>query len=147
MERNHLTPSQKAFDILKKFEGCRLKAYSDLGGIWTIGYGATGPSIKANTIWTQEQAETDLLCRIEIFGRIISYHVKVSLTQNQFDALISLTYNIGAEAFRKSTLMRFLNEKNYLAAADEFPKWNKVKGRIVEGLTLRRREEMRLFLS
>jgi lysozyme len=140
-----------ALDIIKKWEGCKLQSYQDIVGIWTIGYGATGPNIKKGLAWTQEQADEDLLSRVKIFALQIDSVLKVPLTKNQAAAMISLAYNIGANALSKSTVMKKTNLKDFKAAADAFLLWNKarVDGKLVpvQGLTNRREDERLLFLK
>lgn len=147
MERNSLNPSQRCIEVLKKLEDCRLKSYQDSGGKWTIGYGATGGLIGPKTVWTQAQCEQDLMNRLNNLSGIITYSVKVLLTQSQFDALVCFTYNVGIGAFRHSTMCALLNKRDYLGAADEFIKWDHDNGKFVPGLLNRRRAERELFLS
>lgn len=137
-------------DIIKEFEGLRLKAYQDIAGIWTIGYGDTEGVTKGMVI-TKEEAEERLVERLREFEGYVNSLVKVVLTQNQFDALVSLVYNIGPENLKSSTLLRKLNLADYKGAADEFLRWNKArvdgKLRPVDGLTNRRTKERNLFLE
>src|SRR5574343_1083814 len=113
--------SQSGIDLIKRFEGLRLEAYPDPasgGEPWTIGYGTTrtpaGPVTPGMTI-TQAQAEEYLRDDLRFFESRINDLVKVPLSQAQFDALVSLTYNIGAGAFERSTLLRELNAGNHAA--------------------------------
>lgn len=138
--------------LIQYHEGLRLEAYADPGYGWkiaTIGYGHTtqaGPPIvtKGMRITTEEAQrilEADLLA-VEVAVREA---VKVPLNDNQFGALVSLTFNIGSGAFRRSTLLRKLNQRDYAGAADEFKRWNKSNGKVLPGLTLRRKAEAGLF--
>lgn len=136
--------SQKGIDLIKKFEGCRLEAYKCPAGIWTIGYGHT-KGVKDGMIITQEQAEEFLREDLRIFEQTVESCVKVPLSQNQFDALVSFCYNCGSGALRTSTLLRLLNEGNYSSAADQFLRWNKAGGKVLVGLTRRREEEREMF--
>lgn len=137
--------SQKGIDLIKKFEGCRLEAYKCPAGIWTIGYGHT-KGVKDGQIITQEQAEEFLREDLRIFEQAVESCVKVPLSQNQFDALVSFCYNCGSGALKTSTLLRLLNEGKYKDASEQFLRWNKAGGKVLAGLTRRREEERELFL-
>jgi lysozyme len=140
-------PSETCFNLVKQFEGCKLKAYQDVGGVWTIGYGATGMLIGPETTWTQDQANNDLIFRLNACGAQVRAAIGSNANQNQFDALTSLIYNIGVAAFRGSELVRLVNARSYQAAADQFLLWDHVKGVVVPGLLARRQHERALFLS
>ena len=137
--------SQKGIDLIKKFEGCRLNSYRCPAGVWTIGYGHT-KGVKEGQRITQAQAEDFLKEDLKIYERAVEGCVKVPLSQNQFDALVSFCYNCGGEALRTSTLLRLLNEGRYFEAAEQFLRWNKACGKVLEGLTRRRHAERELFL-
>ena len=141
----------KDLNIIKEFEGLRLSAYDDSVGIQTIGYGTTrypnGNKVKRGDKITLEQAEQYLRHDLTKFEDDVNSLVKVPLTQNQFDALTSLVYNIGSGAFSKSTLLKKLNAKDYKGAADQFLVWNKAGGRTLQGLVNRRTKERQLFLK
>lgn len=143
----------KAFDIIKVFEGERLKAYPDTGGIWTIGYGTTvnpdtNKPIKEGDTIDKATAERWLKQDIEKRQYALSKLIKVPVNANQLAALTSLAYNIGLGAFQLSTLLRLLNQnKPKTQVAAEFLKWNKVKGVVSPGLTKRRQLEKDLFLK
>lgn len=117
----------------------------DQKGIWTVGFGCTGGNIGPDTVWTQEQADSEVQGRLDAIGRIISGCVVPMLSQNQFDALCSLVYNIGPGAFRGSTLLRKLNGRDTAGAALEFPKWDHTEGMENPGLLRRREAEKALF--
>lgn len=138
--------SNKATDLIKKFEGCRLTAYLCPAGVWTIGYGHTGDDVYEGLVVTQEWADEQLRYDIMRCVRVIETSVKVALNQNQIDALASFIFNVGAGAFKRSTLLKKLNQKDIQGAADEFLRWNKVGNRAVKGLTRRRISERELFL-
>ena len=142
-----MLPSEACYNLIKQFEGCRLTAYQDTRGIWTIGYGATGLGIGPGVVWTQAQADWALSQRVEAVGRIICQAVVPSLLQNQFDALCSLVYNIGPGAFRGSTLLRLLNQRDFQGAAQQFMAWDHAGRAVIEGLARRRQAEMTLFAS
>lgn len=147
VNKKALTISPQGLALIQKFEGLRLSAYKDAVGIWTIGYGHTGPDVSPGMTITKEQALDLLRKDVARFETCVRENVKVPITQNQFDALVSLCFNIGCTAFANSTLVRLLNQKDYVSAAAEFAKWHKAKGRALEGLLRRRVDEMRLFLG
>lgn len=143
----------KAFDIIKVFEGERLKAYPDTGGIWTIGYGTTinpdtGQMIKEGDTIDKATAERWLKQDIEKRQYALSKLIKVPVNANQLAALTSLAYNIGLGAFQNSTLLKLLNQnKPKMEVADQFIRWNKVNGKFNKGLNNRRYMERELFLK
>ena len=143
--------SKKGIDLIKEFEGIRLNAYDDGIGVWTIGIGTirypNGVRVKHGDKITIEQAEQYLKHDLDSFENIINTKVKVPLTQNQFDALASLVYNIGATNFSNSTLLKKLNAKDYAGAADQFLRWNRAGGKVMNGLVRRREAERKLFLT
>lgn len=143
--------SDKGIALIKQFEGCKLKAYQDSVGVWTIGYGWTQPvdgkPIRAGMTIKQETAERLLKTGLVSYESDVSRLVKVGLTQGQFDALVSFTYNLGTRSLSTSTLLRKLNAGDYAGAADEFLRWNKAGGKVLNGLTRRREAERALFLS
>ncbi|EQA1641825.1 lysozyme [Enterobacter hormaechei] len=143
--------SEKGIALIKDFEGCRLTAYQDSVGVWTIGYGWTQPvngkPIRAGMTIKQETAERLLKTGLVSYESDVSRLVRVGLTQGQFDAMVSFTYNLGARSLSTSTLLRKLNAGDYAGAADEFLRWNKAGGKVMNGLTRRREAERALFLS
>ncbi|EMW2199081.1 lysozyme [Enterobacter hormaechei] len=143
--------SEKGIALIKEFEGCKLTAYRDSVGVWTIGYGWTQPvdgkPIRAGMTIKQETAERLLKTGLVSYESDVSRLVKVGLTQGQYDALVSFTYNLGARSLSTSTLLRKLNAGDYAGAADEFLRWNKAGGKVLNGLTRRREAERALFLS
>lgn len=132
--------------LIKSFEGCKTKAYLDAVGIPTIGYGHT-KGVKMGDIITQSQAEDLLKKDLSFFENNIEINVPIKLSDNEFSALVSLVYNIGINAFIKSTLLKLLKEGNVKGAADEFLKWNHAGGKVLKGLTARRMAERILFLA
>ena len=141
----------KGISLIKEFEGLRLRAYDDGVGVWTIGIGTirypNGKRVQKGDVITEAQAEEYLKHDLNNFEKVINDVVKVPLTQNQYDAIVSLTYNIGAAAFSRSTLLKRLNNKDYKGAADQFLVWNKAGGKVMRGLIRRREAERALFLS
>ena len=155
--------SQKGIDLIKKFEGCRLTAYKCPSNVLTIGYGHTGSDVYIGKRITQEEAEYLLKNDIIVHCNNVNKLVKVPLTQNQFDALVSLEFNIGYGSFRSSSILRLVNEKRYNEACKRFLFENpnaktpeeKYKGcwvfnnqkKVVAGLVQRRKEEQEMFAS
>lgn len=138
--------SQRGLSLIKSFEGLRLQAYQDAVGVWTIGYGATR-GVKAGMSITKEQAERMLLNDVRRFEPEIERLITAPLSQSQWDALTSFTYNLGAANLESSTLRRLLNAGDYTGAAEQFPRWNKAGGKVLPGLVRRRAEERELFLG
>jgi len=139
--------SKKGIDLIKSFEGLELKAYKDSVGVLTIGYGSTGNHVFAGQSITEAQAEDLLKSDLLRFEKGVSAVVTVPLTQNQFDALISFSFNLGLGNLKSSTLLKKLNAKDYTGAANEFTRWNKAGGKVLSGLTRRREAEKNLFNS
>lgn len=138
-------------DIICGFEGKRLAAYDDGVGVWTIGFGTTvypnGIKVKKGDTCTEAQAKAYMAHDLKKFESAVNNTVKVPLNQNQFDALVSLAYNIGTNAFSKSTLVKKLNANDNRAAADQFDVWVNAGGKRMQGLVNRRAKEKALFLS
>lgn len=144
--------SQVGLDLIKKYEGYRDKSYLCPAGVWTIGYGTTvinGKPVRRGMVCNKEQAqewlENDANRFLESIERLIREDVE--LNQNQIDSLASFVYNVGIGNFKKSTLLKQLNEGFNVLAAEEFKRWNKGGGRVLGGLVDRRAEEARLFTS
>lgn len=133
--------------LIKDFEGCKLKAYKDIVGVLTIGYGHTGPDVFEGQVITQEEAERLLRDDLEAFEVGVARLVKVALTENQYAALVSFAYNLGLGALGGSTLLKLLNKGDPEGAALEFTKWSHAGGRVVAGLVRRREAEKALFLQ
>lgn len=137
--------------LIAQFEGCYLQAYLCPAKVWTIGIGTTvypnGVKVKKGDKCTLEQAHEYLAHDMIEFEKTVNDSVKVPLSQNQFDALVSLTYNIGSTAFKNSTLLKKLNAKDFTGAADQFLRWNKGGGKVMKGLVRRREAERALFLK
>lgn len=138
--------SQNGINLIKQFEGLQLKAYICAAGKLTIGYGHTGPDVKAGMKITDAEAEALLAKDLSSFEAGVSKLVKVPLTQNQFDALVAFTFNVGTAAFGKpSTMLKLLNLRDYDSAAKEFGRWVNGGGRPLPGLVKRRAAERALF--
>lgn len=139
--------SDKGIALIKQFEGLRLQAYQDTGGIWTIGVGHTGTDVVAGLMIDEDEAIRLLKSDLAAAESCVDESVEVEVSQAQFDALVSLTFNIGCNAFRASTLLRLLNAGSYDAAAKQFGRWSKDNGRILPGLVKRRAAEAELFTA
>lgn len=136
---------KEGLELIKKFEGCKLKAYYCPAKVLTIGVGHSGSDVKEGMVITQEQADNLLKKDLEKFEKGVEGALKVGVNQNQFDALVSFAFNCGLGALNSSTLLKKLNKGNYKAAASEFLKWNKAGGKVLAGLTKRRQAEKLLF--
>lgn len=146
--------SDRGIALIKGHEGLQLEAYPDPAHGWktpTIGYGHTSaagsPSVTRGMKITAAGADAILRDDLRKFEGYVANAVHVPLTQSQFDALVSFTFNLGPGNLRKSTLLRRVNALDYSGAADEFRKWNKAGGKVMAGLTRRRDDERKLFLS
>lgn len=141
-----MTHSENATKLVAQFEGLSLHAYQDQGGIWTIGYGHT-QGVKAGDICTTEQALIWLGGDLGVADAALARLATVPLTQNEYDALTSLVFNIGQGNFAKSTVLGQLKQGFYPEAADAILMWNKVAGVVNNGLVRRRAAERALFLT
>ncbi|AMO83145.1 lysozyme [Obesumbacterium proteus] len=143
--------SENGINLIKQFEGCRLTAYQDSVGVWTIGYGWTQPvdgkPVGNGMTITQQKADDLLKQGVVQYEAGVHGLVTVQLNQNQYDALVDFAYNLGVNALKGSTLLKKLNAGDYAGAANEFTKWNKAGGKELAGLTRRREAEKSLFLS
>jgi lysozyme len=139
--------SEKGLDLIRKYEGLQLAAYVCPGGKLTIGYGHTGPDVTEGKKIDAEEANALLEHDVQRFELAVNELVTVPMTQGMFDALISFSFNLGAGSLKSSTLLKKLNADDREAAADEFLKWNKAKGKVLAGLTARRESERELFLA
>lgn len=142
--------SQAGKDLIKSFEGMELRVYPDPatgGEPYTAGYGHTGGDVKPGMKVTQAMADAWFDKDIERFESGVSKLLTAPTTQSQFDAMVSLAYNIGLGNFGKSTLLRKHNEKCYSCAAGQFPAWNRAAGKVMNGLTRRRNAERDVYMS
>lgn len=139
------TITQEGLDFIQDVEGCKLFAYLDTGGVWTIGVGHTGPEVVKGLTCTMEQAMQWLKEDSEEAQEAIRQSVEGLLTQNQFNALVSFVFNVGVDAFKKSTMLKLINKGNFDGASKEFTKWNKDNGKEILGLTKRRLLEQAIF--
>lgn len=152
---------KRGLDLVKKWEGCERKlpngkfiAYLDTNvrpvfrspgykGLWTIGYGSTGPNVTEGTIWTQAKCDSELLKEINKFADALNKYLKVKVNQNQFDALCSAAYNLGINGMH--TVLDAINDGNNELAMQRLLIHNRAGGRVLKGLTRRRLEEKELF--
>jgi lysozyme len=132
--------------LIQNFEGCRLRAYQDAAGKWTIGYGHTF-GVYPGLVITESQADAFLQTDVQNTATLVEKYITVPVNQNQFDALVSFTYNVGIVRFAGSTLLVKLNMGDYDGAAQEFARWNEAGGIVLDGLVHRRAAERTLFLS
>jgi len=144
--------TQVGIDLIKRFEGCRLKSYQDSVGIWTIGYGATyyqdGRKVKQGEQITQQEADALLLFHVTQFSKGVAPLIHSVINDNQFSALVSFAFNVGIKNLMKSTLLKKVNaDPTDPEIAHQFTLWNKAGGRVLAGLTARRKAESRLYFS
>lgn len=147
-----MSVNQATLNLIKQWEGCELTAYQDGGGVWTIGYGTTaaaglGIAPTKGMAITQERAEELLRQGVDKFAAKVDQLITANVNANQFGACVSLAYNIGPDAFAKSTVLRELNAGNKDKAAAAFRMWNQDNGKVVKGLINRRNDEVTLFLT
>lgn len=130
---------------IKSYEGLSLVRYNDVAGYPTIGYGhLILPHEEFHTI-SLEEAEALFIRDVMVYEDAVNENVKVPLTQNMFNALVSFCYNVGVDQFRNSTLLRVLNAGDYIEANNQLARWNRAGGKVVEGLANRREHEQQLF--
>ena len=144
--------SREGIDLIKKYEGFSSKPYLCPANVPTIGYGTTVyPSGKRVTLRdpaiTEAEATFILTTMVDRqYGKAVNELVMVNIAQSMFDALCSFTYNLGVGNLKASTLLKKVNAGNFKGAADEFLKWNKSGGKVLNGLTARRKAERAIFL-
>jgi lysozyme len=137
--------SEEGLDFIERVEGVRYTSYLDTGGVWTNGVGHTGPEVVKGMKATPEQVGAWLMEDVKEAEDAVNKYVKVALTQNQFDALVSFVFNVGEYAFYKSTMLRLLNTGSYKEASEQFGRWVKDNGKTINGLVKRRAAEAALF--
>ena len=133
-------------NLIKSFESLRLIAYQDQRGIWTIGWGHTA-GVAEGTTCTEAQAESWFLEDTQFAVNGVNVSIDAPITQNQFDALVSFTYNVGVGAEAHSTMAKLINERDFSGAAAQFLVWDHVDGVANAGLLRRREAEQALFLA
>lgn len=142
--------SQAGKDLIKSFEGLELRVYPDPatgGAPYTAGYGHTGNDVKPGMKVTQAMADAWFDADVAKFESGVSALLKVPTSQSQFDAMVSLAYNIGLGNFRSSTLLKKHNAKCWSCAAGQFLVWNRAAGKVMNGLTRRRNAERAMYLG
>ena len=145
--------SNKGLNLIQRFEGLNLKPYKCPAGIWTIGYGSTfysdGKKVQAGDSPISQAEATDLLIEtLKHYERSVDSFCRDDINQNQFDALVSFCYNVGAGSLKSSTLLKKVNANPLDATIPaEFMKWNKGGGKVLKGLTERRKAEADLYVS
>lgn len=131
---------------IARHEGCRLKAYRDIVGVWTCGWGETR-GVTPSTIWTQEEADIRFCESLTEFAEGVRKLCTNPPSDNELGAMVSLAYNIGLGGFARSTVLKKHNAGDYQSAARAFALWNKAGGQVVRGLTLRRAKEATMYLT
>lgn len=139
-------------DLVKHFEGFRAQAYQDSVGVWTIGYGTTaaaglGIAPRPGMVITEADAETYLHMALDKFAAQIAPAITAPINENEFGAFLSLAYNIGPSAFRKSSALKHFNAGHKDKVPDAIRLWNKAGGQVLRGLVRRRQAEVDLFLT
>lgn len=134
-----------ALGLIKRFEGIRLHAYQDVVGIWTIGWGCTGPGIIQGVVWTQEYADDELDHRVTTFQSQMAAHITQQPSDHEMAAMTSLCYNIGIDHFLSSHLLKHFNAGEKEAAANAFSTWKYAGGKVDAGLVHRRELEATAF--
>lgn len=138
--------SEEGLGLIRHFEGCKLEAYQDSVGVWTIGYGHT-VGVREGTTCTEDEAEQYLREDIKRVETCVDKSVSADLTQGEFDSLCSFAFNLGCTALRNSTLLRLVNDGRMDEAAEQFRRWTHAGGRELPGLVTRRQAERELFDS
>ena len=140
--------SQAGIDLIRRFEGCSLTPYLCPAGYWTVGYGhviGIGKTKPEKQLYTQEEVDELLRTDLARFEQGVLRYCPVHLTQSQFDALVSFSFNLGLGVLQRSTLRRKILRQDRQAAAKEILKYNKAGGQVLKGLTRRREAEYRMF--
>ena len=143
--------SDNGYNFISSMEGVRTKAYKDSVGIWTVGIGfitVDGQKVNENTTLTTEQIKIQFTKQIATYENAVNNSVTSQINQNQFDALVSFTFNLGTGSLKSSTLLKKVNVNPAdPSITTEFSKWNKAGGRVIDGLTKRRAAEAKLYFS
>jgi lysozyme len=139
------TYSKAGLKLTESFEACRFIAYRDIKGVWTIGWGHTGPDVHPGMVITEAEADLLLAKDVQTAVDAVNRLVTVDITQAEFDALVDFTFNIGVRALTSSTLLRALNAGDFQAAADRFDEWDHAGGQVIAGLLRRRQAETEMF--
>ena len=137
--------SDEGVALTKSFEGLRLEAYQDCAGVWTVGYGHTGPGIAEGMTVNDAEAEVLLRSDLEEAVRCVNRRVTEKIVQSQFDAMVDFCFNVGRRNFLQSTLLRKVNFGDFAGAEAQFGLWVHAGGAVVAGLVRRRKAEAELF--
>ena len=138
--------SAEGLSLIKKFEGCELKAYRCAANVLTIGYGVT-KGVTEDMEISQEEAESLLQEEMHEYEGYINDMVKVPLEQHQFDAMVSWVFNLGSGNLSSSTLLKKLNNSEYDEVPAQIRRWNKAGGKVLDGLIRRREAEAKMFMN
>lgn len=138
--------SNDGLNLIKEFEGCRLDAYQDGGGVWSIGWGHTHGVCDGMTI-SQQEADDYLATDLKAYEGYVEQYITAPISQHQFDALVSFTYNLGPGTLYHSDVLQYFNEADYSGAADAMLAYDHDNGQVVPGLLRRRKAERALFLT
>lgn len=142
------TAAQKLASLIRQFEGCRLKAYKCPAGVWTCGWGSTGPDVTENTVWTQAEADKRMEADAAKFlDGVLKFSPILKGHPSKLAAVADFAYNVGLGAYGKSTLRKMVDSEQWEAAVAEFRKWNKGGGKVLPGLVKRREAEVAMFLE
>lgn len=141
-----LTCNPAGIELIRHYEGLRLRAYQDTGGVWTIGYGST-KNVTRGMVISPKQAEERLREDLDDVEGPLNACLKAQLNENEFSACCSFAFNVGVNAFKRSTLLKLLNSGQKADASNEFGRWVKDNGRVLPGLVKRRDAERELFLT
>jgi lysozyme len=139
------TYSDKGLALTKSFEGLRLAAYQDCAGVFTIGYGHTGPALYKGMAINEADAEVLLRADLAEAVACVNRAVPATISQNQFDAMVDFCFNAGRGNFLQSTLLRKVNLRDFAGAATQFGLWVHAGGEVVPGLVRRRKAEAEMF--
>jgi lysozyme len=143
--------NQAGIDLIKQWEGCKLKAYKDVAGIWTVGYGLTSRAgfieVGPDTVLTQAEADYYLEKVVDDFASKIKPMITAPINENEFAAFVSLAYNIGVGAFKRSSALKRFNAGEKDRVTEAIRMWKKAGGKTVQGLVNRREAEAALFLT
>ena len=136
--------NRAGWELIRQFEGCKLKAYVCPAGVLTVGFGSTGPHVKPGMTITQDQADELLRSDLRRFEDYVAANCAPA-TDNQFSALVAFCFNVGEGALGGSTLRKLHLAKDYVGAAAQFARWNKAAGKVLPGLVKRRAAEAALY--
>lgn len=143
--------SKQGINLLKHFESYEMKAYKCPGDVWTIGWGFTrinGRKVREGDIMTLDEADVELKKQLRMYENVVKKVIMIKkVNQNQYDALVSLCYNIGGSSFRRSSIIKEVNSRNFIGACRVFNLWSRVAKKRSKGLLRRRMSERNLFCS